>query len=185
MSAGFRRIFYALTGLPGSGKTTAILRIVERLRGLGVRVGGMYTQEVRERGRRIGFAVKNIGGGEGILARVNLRSGPRLGRYVVNLEDLERIGVAAVLEALESMDVVVVDEVGPMELYSEKFRQAVEKLLCSEKHAILTVHYKSRDPLVLRVKELAGRRLITLTPENRDEIPGMIVGEILEALGRA
>lgn len=173
-----------MTGLPGSGKTTAILKIADRLMGLGVRVGGMYTQEIRERGRRIGFAIKRVGGGEGILAHIDLRSGPRLGRYVVNLNDLEGVGVVAILEAMEKADVVVVDEVGPMELYSEKFGQAVEKLLTSNKHAILTVHYRSRDSLVLRVKELAGRRLITLTPENRDRVPDVVVGEILGALGR-
>jgi nucleoside-triphosphatase len=184
MSMGPRRILYALTGLPGSGKTTAILKIADRLMGLGVRVGGMYTQEIRERGRRIGFAIKRVGGGEGILAHIDLRSGPRLGRYVVNLNDLEGVGVVAILEAMEKADVVVVDEVGPMELYSEKFGQAVEKLLTSNKHAILTVHYRSRDSLVLRVKELAGRRLITLTPENRDRVPDVVVGEILGALGR-
>jgi nucleoside-triphosphatase len=184
MSIGPRRILYALTGLPGSGKTTAILKIADRLMGLGVRVGGMYTQEIRERGRRIGFAIKRVGGGEGILAHIDLRSGPRLGRYVVNLNDLEGVGVVAILEAMEKADVVVVDEVGPMELYSEKFGQAVEKLLTSSKHAILTVHYRSRDSLVLRVKELAGRRLITLTPENRDRVPDVVVGEILGALGR-
>jgi nucleoside-triphosphatase len=184
MSAGSGRIFYALTGLPGSGKTTAILRIVDRLMGLGVRVDGMYTQEIRERGRRMGFTVKRIGGGEGILAHIDLRGGPRLGKYVVNLNDLEGVGVAAILEAVEKADVVVVDEVGPMELYSEKFRQAVERLLASSKHAILTVHYRSRDPLVLRVKELAGRRLITLTPENRDRVLEIVVSEILGALGR-
>lgn len=184
MGAGSRRILYALTGLPGSGKTTAVLRVVERLGELGVRVGGMYTQEIRERGRRIGFAVKRIGGGEGVLAHVGFRGGPRLGRYVVNLSDLEGVGVAAIIEALESAEVVVVDEVGPMELYSEKFREAVERLLESGKHAILTVHYRSRDPLVLKVKERAGRNLITLTPENRDRVPGLIVKELLEALGR-
>ncbi len=182
---GPRRVFYALTGLPGSGKTTAILKVVDRLKDLGIRVGGMYTQEIREHGRRIGFAVKRIGGGEGILAHVNLGSGPRLGRYGVNLKDLEEVGVAAILEAMESMDVVVVDEVGPMELYSERFRHAVEKLLYSGKHTILTVHYRSRDPLILKVKELAGRSLIILTPENRDRIPYLIVREVLGAFGRS
>ncbi|MCL7394286.1 MAG: NTPase [Thaumarchaeota archaeon] len=184
MSAGSGRIFYALTGLPGSGKTTAILRIVNRLMELGIKVGGMYTQEIRDRGRRIGFAVKSISGGEGILAHINLKNGPRLGKYVVNLNDLESVGVAAILEAIEGADVVVVDEVGPMELYSEKFRHAVEELLTSSKHAIITVHYKSRDPLILKVKELAGKRLITLTPENRDIVPDTVVGEVLEVLGR-
>jgi len=178
------RLLYALTGAPGTGKTTAILRVIDELRKHGVKVEGMYTGEIRERGRRVGFAVKRISGGEGILAHVRLRGGPRHGKYFINLQDLERIGVSAILDGISDAEVVVVDEVGPMELYSEKFREAVDKLLSSPKHAILTVHYRSRDPLVLKVKRAAGKRLITLTLENRGNIPRLIVGELLEALRR-
>jgi len=178
------RILYALTGRPGCGKTTAILKIVGELENEGVRVDGMYTEEVRVGGRRVGFMVKTIGGGEGILAHVNLRDGPRLGRYRVNLEDLERVGVSAILDGIRGADVVVVDEVGPMELFSQRFRDAVERLLNSDKHAILTVHYRSRDRLAMRVRRLAGDNLITLNELNRDEVPGIIVGKILETLGK-
>ena len=179
-----RRVLCALTGRPGCGKTTAVLRIASALLEKGVRVRGMYTEEIRERGRRVGFAVKRIGGGGGILAHVSLRSGPRHGKYVVNLNDLESIGVSAILEGIEEADVIVVDEVGPMELLSAKFRDAVEKLLRSGKHAVLTVHYRSRDPLVLAVKRSAGENLIVLTPENRDEVPRKIVERIMDALRR-
>lgn len=182
MTAG--RLLYALTGAPGTGKTTAVLRVVDELRRRGVKVEGMYTGEIRERGRRVGFAVKRIGGGEGILAHVRLSGGPRHGKYFVNLRDLERIGVSAILDGISSAEVVVVDEVGPMELYSEKFREAVDKLLSSPKHAILTVHYRSRDPLVLKVKRAAGEKLINLTLENRENVPRLIVEEFLEALRR-
>lgn len=179
-----RRLLYALTGAPGTGKTTAILRVIDELRKRGVKVEGMYTGEIRERGRRIGFAVKRINGEEGILAHVRLHGGPRHGKYFVNLQDLERVGVAAILDGILDAEVVVVDEVGPMELYSEKFREAVDRLLSSPKHAVLTVHYRSRDPLVLKAKRAAGKRLITLTLENREYIPRLIVGELLEALKR-
>jgi len=178
------RILYALTGRPGCGKTTAILKIVEELKNGGVEVDGMYTEELRVGGRRVGFMVKRIGGGEGILAHVNLRDGPRLGRYRVNLADLERIGVSAILDGIRDADVVVVDEVGPMELFSRKFRDAVERLLSSDKHAVLTVHYRSRDRLAMKVRRLAGENLITLNQMNRDKVPGIIVGKILEALGK-
>ncbi len=177
-----RRLLYALTGSPGSGKTTAILRIADELRRRGLRVGGMYTQELRERGRRVGFAVKRIGGGEGILAHVKLAGGPRHGKYFVNLHDLEKIGVSAILEGMREAEVVIVDEVGPMELYSEEFRRAVNQLLSSPRHAILTVHHRSRDPLALKVRRMAGENLIILTPENRDRIPSLIVERFLEAI---
>jgi len=176
------RILYALTGRPGCGKTTVILKIVKELRDRDVKVDGMYTTEVRVAGRRIGFMVKRISGGEGILAHVNLRDGPRLGKYRVNLADLERIGVSAILDGMRNADLIVVDEVGPMELFSQRFRDAIERLLNSDKHAILTVHYRSRDNLAMKVRRLAGDNLITLNEMNRNEIPRIIVNRILEAL---
>jgi len=179
-----KRAFYALTGPPGCGKTTAILKIAKKLIEEGVRVEGIYTEEIREGGRRVGFAIKRIGGGEGILAHVRFSDGPRLGRYVVNIRDLEEVGVSAILYGLEKGEVIVVDEVGPMELYSKRFREAVEKLLASDKHSVLTVHYRSRDPLVLKVKKMAAENLLVLNPSNRDKIPIMVVERILEALGR-
>ena len=178
------RVLYALTGPPGCGKTTTILKIVDSLKRCGVKVDGMYTAEIRERGRRIGFSVIRISGGRGVLAHVRLSRGPRHGKYFVNLIDLESIGVSAILDGLRNADVVVVDEVGPMELYSEKFREAVEELLVSNKHAIMTVHYRSRDPLVIKVKKTAGKNLITLTPENRDRVPQEIINVVLGALGK-
>ncbi len=176
------RILYALTGPPGCGKTTTVLRIVEELKKRNIKVEGMYTQEIREHGRRIGFAVKRITGGEGTLAHIRFSEGPRLGRYVVNLRDLEVIGVSALLDGIKEAEVVVVDEVGPMELFSRKFREAVERLISSDKNAIITVHYRSRDPLVIKVKRAAGKNLIILNRENRDQVPSIIVKNIVEAV---
>lgn len=171
---------YALTGPPGCGKTTAVLKIIDELRRRNVSVEGMYTQEIREGGRRAGFVVKRIGGGEGILAHIRFRDGPRLGKYVINLRDLELVGVSALLDGLDKADVVIVDEVGPMELFSQKFREAVEKLLSSGKNAVVTVHYRSRDPLVTRVKEVAGKNLILITYENRNHVPALVARNIIE-----
>ncbi|MCD6342098.1 MAG: NTPase [Thaumarchaeota archaeon] len=178
------RILYALTGPPRCGKTTAILKIVNELKRRAVKVEGMYTAEIREQGRRIGFSIKRISGGEGILAHVKFGNGPRHGKYTVNLIDLENIGVSAILDGIERAEVVIVDEVGPMELYSEKFKKAVGRLLSSNKHAILTVHYRSRDPLAAKIKKMAGENLIILSQENRDRIPSIIVKNVVEALNK-
>jgi len=180
-----KRILYALTGRPGCGKTTAALRVADSLKRLGVAVDGMYTEEMREAGRRVGFIVKRISTDErGVLARAGLRSRFRVGRYGVNLSELERVGVRAIREGIERAEFIVVDEVGPMELYSRKFREAVSALLESRVHALLTVHFRSQHPLVKEVKKAAGRNLIILNRENRDRVPGKIVREISEALGR-
>ena len=173
-------VFIAITGRPGIGKTTLVMRVVEQLRDKGVKVGGIYTTEVREGGQRIGFDVIDLmTGRRGILARIGHGAGPRIGKYTVNIDDLENLGVRAIEEAMERCDVIVVDEVGPMELKSSKFVKVVEKLLTLEnKHVILTVHQRARDPIVMRVKERTGEELITLNEYNRDEMVSYVISRI-------
>jgi len=177
---------YALTGPPGCGKTTAILKIVKYLSERNVVIDGMYTEEIRISGKRVGFKVTRISSGEyGVMAHVEFKEKTRVGKYGVKINVLEEIGVKAIIEGLEKAEVIVVDEVGPMELYSNKFVVSVEKLLQSSKPSILTVHFQARHPLVNSVKKLAGRKLFILTQENRDKIPIQISEEILSHLKRS
>lgn len=179
------RLLYALTGPPGCGKTTAALKIADQLKSLGVKVDGMYTREMRVGGRRVGFQVTRIATGETcVMAHVEVRDGPRVGRYGVNLAKLERIGVEGIRDGIRSADFVVVDEVGPMELYSQGFIEAVRLLLRSDIHSLLTVHFRAKHPLVQEVKRAAGRKLINLTPKSRDRIPQEITREVAGALRR-
>jgi nucleoside-triphosphatase len=124
--ANLKRIFL-LTGSPGIGKTTMLLKIVEALKAKGCSVGGMVSREVRDGGTRVGFEILNLKTKErGWLAHVNQKTGPQVGKYRVNLEDLNNVGVGAIISAVKDCDVVAIDEIGPMELFSEKFKQAVK-----------------------------------------------------------
>ena len=98
-----------LTGPPGCGKTTLILRAAERL---GERAGGFYTTEVRQSGKRVGFNIVTLDGARATLSHVTLSSPHQVGRYGVDVEALERVGVAALRKAARSRLVVVVDEIG-------------------------------------------------------------------------
>ena len=139
-----RKLMLLLTGHPGVGKTTALMKAVESLRTRrGLKIGGMITREVREGGKRIGFQIIDVGTGKvGWLARIDVSDGPRVGKYGVNLKDLEGVGVKALLEAMEKADLVVCDEIGPMELKSAAFRQVVSKLVNCDKPVLGTVHYR-------------------------------------------
>ena len=146
-----------ITGPPGSGKTTALLGAVGRLRSAGFSVGGFATKEVREGGAdagvRVGFEVIDLHSGKrGWLARAGSKRGPRVGRYTVDLDSFESVAVPAIIYAMERCGAVAIDEVGPMELFSRGFRGAVESALGSGKLLIATVHWRSGDPLVTRLK---------------------------------
>ncbi|HID18300.1 TPA: NTPase [Candidatus Bathyarchaeota archaeon] len=174
---------FLLTGLPGSGKTTVMLRVAERVKAEGFRVGGMVTREVRRGGVRVGFEVMDLATGKvGVLARVGGGAGPRVGKYRVNIQDLEGVGVEAINRALKEADVVFVDEVGPMELYSERFKQAVLRASRGEKPLVATVHHRVKDRLIEELKAEAGRRFLEVKPENREETCESLASEVLKAL---
>jgi nucleoside-triphosphatase len=170
-----------LTGSPGVGKTTVLLRVVESLKAKGYSVGGMLSREVRSCGVRVGFEVLDLSSGRcGWLAHVDQKSGPQVGRYRVNLEDLNSIGAEAIVKAAESLDVVVIDEVGPMELFSEKFKEAVRRAVESGKVVVGVVHWKARDRLIEEVKAREDTEIITVTHENRDKLHESIAGKAME-----
>lgn len=161
-----------LTGNPGVGKSTVIARIVSLAKAKGLRVGGMVTAEIREGRVRRGFAVidvlRNL---HGILAYDNLGSGPSVGRYKVKLDDLDRIGVAAIQLATRECDLVVIDEIGPMELKSARFRSAVEAAFHSDRPILGTIHKKTTDPLVQILRKSRSCQIFEVTLDNRDRLP--------------
>ncbi|MCX8170601.1 MAG: NTPase [Candidatus Bathyarchaeota archaeon] len=178
-----RHIF--LTGPPRIGKTTVVLRVVEELKGRGVKVGGMLSREILEGGLRVGFKILDLeSGDEGILAHIKQKNGPQVGKYRVCLEDLERVGVGAIVKAANLSDLIVVDEIGPMELYSKVFREAVLRALDSGKILLGTIHYRVKTSFTNMIRGRVDVEIITVTYSNRDELPKTISREILNRIGR-
>jgi nucleoside-triphosphatase len=152
---------------PGAGKTTAIGRLAELLADAGVALSGFLTREIRAGGRRIGFDIETFGGERGVLAHVDFPGPPRVGRYGVDLEELERLALPA-LEAPAS--VVLIDELGKMELASERFRAEVLALFEGQVPIVATVH-TFRHPFTDALKGRDGVSTIRLTAANRDGMP--------------
>lgn len=167
-----------LTGAPGCGKTTVIMRTVEPFEG---QAGGFYTQEIRERGRRVGFGIKTLAGQSGILAHTNLSHGPKISKYRVNIRDIEQIAVPALQQAGQEADLIICDEIAGMELCSERFKTAVwEALDCST--PLLGTIQRKRHPFLDRIRQLDTVKIIQVSPDNRDELPGQLL-TLIRAIG--
>jgi nucleoside-triphosphatase len=165
-----------LTGDAGCGKTTIIVRVSELLEELGIRAGGVISREIRQNGVRVGFSLEDIHTNEsGILAHIDQREGPRISKYRVNMTDLERIGARGVLRAVNESDTVVIDEIGPMELNSTLFINAVESALKSPKPLLGTIHKRATHTLVARIRSDPTCEVIMVDEESRDHLPLALV----------
>jgi nucleoside-triphosphatase len=168
-----------LEGRPGAGKSTVACRLADRLVEDGISVSGFVTQEIRERGRRLGFSIEQIGGGRGVLAHVELPGPPRVGRYGVDLAAFERLAVPALERAGED-DVAIIDELGKMELASDAFRDAVSALLDRPVPVVATVQSASH-PFTDALKRRPDIETMRVAIANRNELPELLAAALLSA----
>jgi nucleoside-triphosphatase len=177
-----KRLIFII-GQPGIGKTSVLLRAVDVLKTRGYRVGGMVSREVREGGVRVGFEIVDFETGrKGWLAHVNQQTGPLVSKYRVNLNDLNAIGASSILNAMANADVVVVDEIGPMELFSPAFKEAVTQAIKSEKPVLGTVHHRARDPLINAIRAREDAEILEVTYENRGSLHNVIIDKVVQFL---
>lgn len=173
-----KRLFF-ITGSPSVGKTTVLLKAIEALKKLGLKVGGIISREVREEGVRVGFEIVDVEATRrGWLAHVNQPDGPAIGKYRVNLKDLETVGADAIRNAVKNAQIVIIDEVGSMELHSLAFKEAVVQALNSNKPVLGVIHQRARDPLINTIKARDDAEIIEVTRENRERIHNLLINKI-------
>ena len=165
-----------ITGLPGSGKTYALLRVIEMLQDGELSIGGVIDEPIGAGRHKAGFTVRNLLTGETeVFASTTIESKIMVGKIGVDLSKLEQVGVAAIREACEKCDIIVIDEVGKMEVESQAFIDAVKDALDAEKPMIITLHKKSRNPLLQDIRRRDDVRILEVTPTNRNILPYKIV----------
>ncbi len=158
---------WLLTGRPGVGKTTCLRRTLARL---GRPAGGFLTEERRGRGGRVGFDLVTLDGRRATLADVRRTGPPRVGKYGVDVAALDRVGVPAIRAAVAAGRLVVIDEIGKMEMASPAFRAAVDAALASPVPVLGTI-LAAPHPWADAVKARAGVTLVTVTRANRERLP--------------
>ena len=160
-----------LTGKPGVGKTTIIKKIIPLL---GTSAGGFFTEEIRVMDRRMGFRIVTLDGREDIMAHVDCNSNYKVGKYRVDLDSFERIAIPALENALKDKSIIVIDEIGKMELFSAKFRELVRNILDGKK-PLLCVIKENGDTFTEKIKNRGDVSLVTVNYENREGLPEKVL----------
>lgn len=157
---------YLLSGEPGTGKTTIIKEVLNKSK---KSAGGFYTEEIRSQGVRQGFKIITLDGKEAVLAHVSVHSPHRVSKYGVDAESMDKVAVPALKLAIQSKDIIVIDEIGKMELFSASFKDAVIEALQSKKRVLGTIMLASH-PWADRIKERPEVEIIKVTRFNRGEV---------------
>jgi nucleoside-triphosphatase THEP1 len=151
------------TGPPRCGKSTLIEKIVQKI---DIPTSGFFTREIRERGRRVGFSINTLDQKQGVLAHVQMKSRYRVGKYGVNLADIDEIAVPSMVPATPG-SLIVIDEIGKMECFSERFKKTLLQVLDSDHPVIGSIAVKG-NRFIQKIKERPDVLLVTVTPKNRD-----------------
>lgn len=165
-----------LTGAPSSGKTTVIKKVIESL---GHPANGFYTEEERIAGKRVGFLMKTLDGRKGYLAHQDIKSDFHIRRYGVSIENIENIAVSSISPV--NSNIIILDEIGKMECFSEVFRQAAIHALESHSIVIGTVTLGG-DSFIQGIKSREDLEITEVTLENRDSLPGIILKKVSNLL---
>ncbi|WVZ11791.1 hypothetical protein V8G54_016321 [Vigna mungo] len=169
---------FLVTGPPGVGKSTLIMRVLESLRlNSSIKLQGFYTREVRHAGQRVGFEVVTLDGRIAPLASLHFSSPesvgwPSVGKYKVDVASFESLALPE-LQVREGTGLFIIDEVGKMELFSSSFFPAVLRVLESNIPVLASIPIPKfgRDiPEVARLRNHAGATCFTLNVGNRDAV---------------
>ena len=166
-----------LTGAPGVGKTTAVMHAARALNDRGLKVGGIVSRELRTNNMRVGFEFIDLITNDTIVLASITGNGPKVGKYFVNLEGC-RSAAERLSGAVKNSDVIVCDELGPMELKSTEFIDSVMSLLDVDKKVIVVVHQKLQHPLTDQFRKKSSL-LINLDLRNRAKVNEILLDGLL------
>jgi len=162
---------FLLTGKPGTGKTALIKEALAMTK---VKGGGFYTEEIRTGGIRQGFRIVTLDGQEATLAHVGISSPYQVSKYRVDTDSLNRVGVSALRQALKESDLIVIDEIGKMELLSPQFRETVTQAINSGKKVLGTIMLNPH-PFADEIKRHPEVEMSLITKDNRTEVMGKVL----------
>ncbi|MCH4891313.1 hypothetical protein EZV73_27330 [Acidaminobacter sp. JC074] len=102
----------------------------------------------------------------------------RLGRYGIELETFEDLCLSSIKDIPKSKGYIIIDEVGPMQLLSEDFKQELINVISEKSYVIGTIFYENH-PWIDMFKNRDEVELVEITLDNRNKLPSQIVSSFI------
>lgn len=163
-----------LTGPPRIGKTTIVRAVISELDD---KCAGFCTEEIKRSDERVGFKLLTIANKSCVLSHKEIRGHYHVGKYGVDLDCVEEVGVPAIKQGIKAGKVIVIDEIGKMEILSRRFKLAVLDALDSNSPVIGTMLFK-RHPFCEKIKARKDVEVFEVTEENRGELATTILARL-------
>lgn len=172
---------FLITGKPGIGKTTLIKKLAQSLNPK--ELCGFYTEEIRERNERVGFKIITFHNGEGILAHINFRSSYKISKYYIDIQKFEKL-IIPELNLVREKKIILIDEIGKMELFSQKFKEKIKEIFDLDNIIVATIPI-SKIEFIENLKSLPKVKIYEINFGNRNRLIEILKGEITNLLGNS
>jgi len=157
-----------ITGPPRCGKSTLIVKLIEYFSKKQFTVHGFLTPEVREGSNRIGFDIEDIKTKERekLARKGNFNTKHHVGKYCVFIEKFEKFIFKYEHIQFQQEDLIMIDEIGKMELFSKKFQEFIIKIFASNISIIATIGLTVKHSIKDHLLNLPNVKIFNLNSQN-------------------
>ena len=172
---------WGVTGRTGTGKTKVINTLYYRLSSENISMGGILTRDIRKYGKRTGIEIMNISTGITFeLADIDRKIGPRLQKFRINKDNIDNLIIDELYQSSTKAELLIIDMIGPMELFSNRFCDLLQSLLNEDKKILCAIQTKFDHPIIKEIKKSANLELHDLNDKHKVEVIDSIYKSIIE-----
>lgn len=172
---------YIVHGKQGSGKTTFLIQLISQLKKEGLSIGGIIAHGFWKNDQRNHFVLENIMTGESLLycTREAQKDRQKIRHFYIN-PDGESFGFNALnINNLKSIDLVVIDEVGPFEMEGKGWAQAIDNLVQNSKLPMIWVIRDSLVNDVINKWNLNPENLFNIEEISYSEVSAQLLKDLI------
>lgn len=166
-----------LTGKPSIGKSTLLEKVMNIFhQSTDLKIVGFITRDIRnDTGDRIGFETSTLDNKR--TGQLATKNGD--GTYELNHETMNTVIIPTLLEGIESADLLVIDEIGPIQLQNVEFKKTIDLILEKRDLSVIGIVALQGHPYLSRIHQHYRTGLFEVTEANREQLVTKISAEFL------